>query len=135
MPAHSHVAVCVLEVTSLRHMGHGKSVNRPMQPGQAHMCPQGCSTTLATASQQITHSASSTSSVLSTGACGWSAAAWMLLSCWLVPAVSCRLRGAMVGAGPSVAAVLAGFGAGCTPSLLQTVELAAEGCGSQTAAV
>ena len=43
---------CILQ----RHMGQSECCSNVAHTGHAHMCPQGCSTTLASASQHTTHS-------------------------------------------------------------------------------
>ena len=79
MLAHSTSSAAMLEVTTWRHMGHGKPESRPMHPEQEHMCPRGCRTTLAGASQHMMHSAPSSMSCIR--ACSVSADAGKSAAC------------------------------------------------------
>ena len=49
----------MMDSTSLRHMGHSASVSAAVHPEHVHICPHGCCSTSAAASQHTTHSAMS----------------------------------------------------------------------------
>ena len=112
----------MLDSTSWRHIGHSIFFSRAAHPEQAHMCPQGCSTTLAPASQQMTHSTLSWTCVPATVFDMGSA---VLCTCWQGGSTSSASEGGVRVAGSSARLMAASSEvAACICSVR-----GAEGCG------